>query len=127
MRGINWINIFIGALGFGLLFGLLMVADIHIGPLSPLVAVLLLIAFWLAIAYVFGIRRKLFSVQADERMGIITDKSARNGLIITWLGLFVFVFSEPSVSDTTTLLASIIFAGLTVFLASFVIYYYKGD
>ena len=128
MKYINWSLLLITVIGFGLIQSLLSVADIHIGQLPPIVLTFILIVLWLLVAYIFGVRRKKFSILADERMGAITDKSARNALIVTWLGLYVYAFTDfTGTLDTTSLLALVVVVGLMVFLTSFVIYYFKGD
>jgi uncharacterized membrane protein len=65
----------------------------------------------------------------DERLIAITDKSARNGLIATYLILFGITFytsaqDEPFVLNAQLMLVAIAFS-LLVFYVSYYFYYYR--
>jgi uncharacterized membrane protein len=106
-----------------MLIFLLKEIGVNITPSSVVVPVLLIIIPLLFLAYKYRKRRKKLVVKVDERVRAISDKSARNGFIATWLSLLVIVdFGAP---DANALLA-VVASGLVVFIASLLIYNFKS-
>jgi uncharacterized membrane protein len=119
----NWVNLVIVVTGIVMLIFLLKEIGVNITPSSVAVPVLLIIIPLLFLAYKYRKRRKKLVVKVDERVRAISDKSARNGFIATWLSLLVIVdFGAP---DANALLA-VVASGLVVFIASLLIYNFKS-
>jgi uncharacterized membrane protein len=119
----NWVNLVIVVLGIVMLIFLLKEVGVNITPSSVAVPVLLIIIPLLFLAYKYRKRRKKLVVKVDERVRAISDKSARNGFIATWLALLIIVdFGAP---DANALLA-VVASGLVVFIASLLIYNFKS-
>jgi uncharacterized membrane protein len=119
----NWVNLAIVVPGIVMLIFLLKEVGVNIAPSSVAIPVLLIIIPLLFLAYKYRKRRKKLVVKVDERVRAISDKSARNGFIATWLALLIIVdFGAP---DASALLA-VVASGLLVFIASLLIYNFKS-
>ena len=116
--------IFFGVIGTAMLVNLLDEVGIDTEPIAQIVIWVLIGFFVLFLVYWYGIKRRRFEfIQIDERVRAITDKSARNGFIATWLGMLIFVdFGAP---DTSSLLVAVA-AGLVVYIVSGFIYNFKS-
>ena len=123
MKYTNWVNLVIVVPGIVMLIFLLKEVGVNIAPSSVAVPVLLIIIPLLFLAYKYRKRRKKLVVKVDERVRAISDKSARNGFIATWLALLIIVdFGAPDASSLLAVVAS----GLVVFIASLLIYNFKS-
>ena len=123
MKYTNWVNLAIVVPGIVMLIFLLKEVGVNIAPSSVAIPVLLIIIPLLFLAYKYRKRRKKLVVKVDERVRAISDKSARNGFIATWLALLIIVdFGAP---DASALLA-VVASGLVVFIASLLIYNFKS-
>ena len=77
----------------------------------------------LLLALLVAWKRRRAGIQVDERVEAITDKSARNGFIATWLAMFIFVdFGAPDAGSLLIVVAS----GLAVLIVSSFFYYFKS-
>ena len=123
MKYTNWVNLVIVVPGIVMLIFLLKEVGVNIAPSSVAVPVLLIIIPLLFLAYKYRKRRKKLVVKVDERVRAISDKSARNGFIATWLALLIIVdFGAPDASSLLAVVAS----SLVVFIASLLIYNFKS-
>ena len=118
----------IGVLGGIIIANLFRLSDINIFPQLPesvflwLSIVILSIGIFLLV-FKYYIRKVKPRVEEDERERAILDRSARNGLLATYLTLFILL-SIDILPDARSLLI-VIATGLLVYLISFIFYYYK--
>ena len=95
MRYIDWATIMIGVLGGIIISNLLRLSDISIytryedSVILWLSIIILLIGIFLLIFKYYILKRRLV-IKKDERERAISDRSARNGLLTTYLTLFIF-------------------------------------
>jgi len=129
MRYLNhWANIMIGVLGGIIIVNLFRLSDISIFPQLPesvflwLSIVILSIGIFLLV-FKYYIRKVKPRVEEDERERAILDRSARNGLLATYLTFFILLTIDIP-PDAKSLLI-VIATGLFVYLISFIFYYYK--
>jgi len=129
MRYLNhWANVMIGVFGGIIITNLFRLSDISIFPQLPenvylwLSIIILLIGIFLLV-FKYYIRKVKPRVEEDERERAILDKSARNGLLATYLTLFILLALDI-LPDAKSLLV-VIAAGFFVWLISFIFYYYK--
>ena len=134
MRRIYVADILIGVLGGILLSYLFSASGIQIPNTPWLLMIPIVLTVLLAILLVrrFKTREDILRTRwVDERVIAITDKSARNGLVATYLALLVTLLytgaaDEKFVLDAKLLLI-VIAAGLFVFCVSYYSYYYRSD
>ena len=129
MRHLNlWANIMIGVLGGIIISNLFRLSDISIFSQLPesvflwLSIIILLIGIFLLV-FKYYIRKEKLRFKEDERESAILDRSARNGLLATYLTLFILLALD--ILPDAKLLLITIAAGLFVYLISFIFYYYK--
>ena len=129
MRYLNyWLNIVIGALGGVILSNLFRLSDINIFPQLPenvflwLSIIIVLIGVFLLV-FKFFIRKVKPRFEEDERERAISDRSARNGLLVTYLTLLILLSLDVP-PDAKSLLI-VVAAGLFVWMISSIFYYYK--
>lgn len=75
------------------------------------------------LVFKYFIRKEKIRVQVDERIRAISDRSARNGFIATYLTLLILLTLEAP-PDAKSLLI-VIATSLFVWIISFIFYYYK--
>jgi len=125
MRYSNWPNTMIGVFGGIIIADLFRLSDISILPqLSESVIlwvsiIILLIGIFLLIFKYYVLKKKLV-VKIDERENAISDRSARNGLLVTYSTLFILLTS--GISPNARSLLIVIAAGLIVWVVSFIFY-----
>ena len=129
MRYLNhWANIMIGVLGGIIISNLFRLSDINIFPQLPesvflwLSIIILLIGIFLLV-FKYYIRKEKPRFEEDERENAVSDRSARNGLLATYLTLFILLTLEAPLDAKSLLI--VIAAGLFVWIISFIFYYYK--
>jgi len=129
MRHLNlWANIIIGVLGGIIISSLFRLSDISIFSQLPesvflwLSIIILLIGIFLLV-FKYYIRKEKLRFKEDERESAILDRSARNGLLATYLTLFILLALDI-LPDAKSLLI-VIATGFFVYLISFIFYYYK--
>ena len=132
MRYIEWVGLVIGVTGGIIIAHLFRLSDISIFPqLSESVIlwlsiIILLIGIFLLIfmlIFKYYIRKEKIRVQVDERIRAISDRSARNGFVATYLTLFILLALEVP-PDAKSLLITIA-TSFFVFLISSIFYYYR--
>jgi len=128
MRYINWANLVIAVLGGIIISNLLSLSGISIAgqlPASMFIwfAIIIPLILIFLLVYKYIIRKGKIRVKVDERERAISDRSARNGFIATYLTLFILLTLETP-PDAKTLLITIA-TSLFVFLISFIFYYYR--
>jgi hypothetical protein len=125
MRYSNWPNTMIGVFGGIIIADLFRLSDISIFPqLSESVIlwisiIILLIGIFLLIFKYYVLKKKLV-VKIDERENAISDRSARNGLLVTYSTLFILLTLGISLNARSLLI--VIAAGLIVWAISFIFY-----
>lgn len=125
MRYSNWPNTMIGVFGGMIIADLLRLSDISIFPwLSENVVlwisiIVLLIGVFLLIFKYYILKKKLVT-RIDERENAISDRSARNGLLVTYFTLLVLLVLHISLNARSLLI--VIAAGLIVWATSFLFY-----
>ena len=130
MRHLNlWANIMIGVLGGIIISNLFRLSDISIFSQLPesvflwLSIIILLIGIFLLVFKYYIRKVRITSFKMDERENAISDRSARNGLLVTYFILFILLALD--ILPDAKLLLITIAAGLFVYLISFIFYYYK--
>jgi len=125
MRYSNWPNTMIGVFGGIIIADLFRLSDISIFPqLSESVIlwvsiIILLIGIFLLIFKYYILKKKLVT-KIDERENAISDRSARNGLLMTYFTLFILL--ALGISPNARSLLIVIAAGLIVWAISFIFY-----
>ena len=126
MRYLNhWANIMIGVFGGIIIANLFRLSDISIFPqLSESVIlwisiIILLIGISLLIFKYYVLKKRLV-VKIDERENAISDRSARNALLVTYFTLFILLALDISPNARSLLI--VIAAGLIVWAISFIFY-----
>ncbi len=122
MKYINWVSILVGVLGGVMLSNLIRLNLPGFLPASLSIIILVVILF--LFIYKFGIRKERIRSMVDERVRAITDKSARNGFVATYLAFFAILL-YTGVSDKkfildANLLLLVIAITLFVYLVSFI-------
>ncbi|MBE3092971.1 MAG: hypothetical protein IMZ63_00735 [Actinobacteria bacterium] len=129
MRRIDWVSLVIGVTGGIIIANLLRLSDISIYTrykesmfvwLLPII--ISLIGIFLLV-FKFFIRKEKIRVSVDERIRTISDRSARNGLLATYLPLFILLTLDIPPDAKSLLIA--IATGFFVWLISFYFYYYR--
>jgi predicted histidine transporter YuiF (NhaC family) len=125
MRYSNWPNTMIGVFGGMIIADLFRLSDISIFPwLSESVVlwfsiIILLIGVFLLIFKYYVLKKKLVT-KIDERENAISDRSARNGLLVTYFALLVLLVLHISLNARSLLI--VIGVGLIVWVVSFPFY-----
>ncbi len=130
MRHLDWVGLLIGVLGGVMISNLLGASGLSISPTQAAIIIVIIgIIVLILFVYRFLIRRKKVITTVDERMEAITNKSARNGFVATYIILFVILlYTEASNMKfmlDTKLLLTLIAVSLFVFLLSLFFYYYR--
>ncbi len=126
MRYINWANLVIAVLGGIIISNLLTLSGISwLLPesMSVWLAIIIPLILIFLLVFKYGIRKEKIRVKVDERERAISDRSARNGFIATYLTLFILLTLETP-PDAKSLLITIA-TGFFAFLISFIFYYYR--
>ena len=124
----HWANVMSGVLGGMILSNLFRLSDINLFPQLPesvflwLSIIILLIGVFLLV-FKYCIRKEKPRFEEDERERAISDRSARNGLLATYLTLFILLTIDIP-PDAKSLLI-VVAVGLFVWIISFLFYYYK--
>jgi len=125
MRYSNWPNTMIGVFGGIIIANLFRLSDISIFPqLSESVIlwisiIILLIGIFLLIFKYYVLKKKLVT-KIDERENAISDRSARNGLLVTYFTLYILLIIDIPPNARSLLI--VMAAGLIVWAISFIFY-----
>ncbi len=129
MKYLNyWTNIMIGVFGGVILSNLYRLSDTSIFPQLHenvflwLSIIIVLIAVFLLV-FKFIIRKAKPRFEEDERERAVSDRSARNGLLVTYLTLLILLSLEIPLDAKSLLI--VVAAGLFVWMVSSIFYYYK--
>jgi len=127
MKYIDWVNLTLGVIGGVMITGLL--NEVRFALDAPhkvwiyTAIVISVVVLMLVIYQILGRKGKL-DVRVDERTGAISDKNARNTLLVTYVGLWLLVVIFD-IQATLSLLI-VISAGMAVFILSTIIYYVRA-
>jgi len=94
---------------------------VNIQPLAAVAGVIL--AGVIVFTADFLLYRMRSRIQVDERMKTITDKSARNGLLSMYLGLFIVIALLDTLGPIALL--AVVSASFAAFIASLCFYYVR--
>jgi predicted histidine transporter YuiF (NhaC family) len=129
MKYFIWPNVMIGVFGGIIISNLFRLSDISIFSQLPesvflwLSIIILLIGIFLLVFKYYIRKVRITSFKMDERENAISDRSARNGLLVTYFTLFILLALDI-LPDAKSLLI-VIATGFFVYLISFIFYYYK--
>jgi uncharacterized membrane protein len=120
--------------GGGLLLGMLIAAsgiEIADTPWYLIAVVIFVVIVLFGALRIKNKRDFILKNTVDERLISITDKSARNGLITTYLALLGILFYKGAFDKISTLSINLVLiviaASMFVFLVSYFFYYYQHD
>ncbi len=114
----------IGLVG-GLLVGNLMTASGLRVFASTVVGMIVVIAVGVVLILVIVyriVRPRRQRIEVDERLKAVWDRSARNGLIVVYLGLLALVLAEEL---NATALLIVVAASLAAYFSSYCLYRYR--
>jgi len=128
MRYSNWPNVLLAVYGTSVIINLFRSTKLNLLPWLPdgvylwlSIAILLIGIIWLVIKYYRRKEKNDFKV--DERDNAISDKSGRNGLLVTYFALFILLLTDFPLNAKSILLVVVI--GFLTWAVSFIVLYYK--
>lgn len=128
MRFSNWPNVMIGVYGTSVIINLFRSSKINLLPWLPdgvylwlSIIILLIGIIWLVIKYYKRKEKNDFKI--DERDNSISDRSGRNGLLVTYFSLFILLLTDFPLNAMSILI--VIAIGWLTWIVSFVFLYYR--
>jgi len=128
MRYSNWPNIIISTIGSLTIVKLFKESEINLLPWIPVsfyfwlsIIILLIGIIWLIVR--IYVRKQINDFKMDEREKAISDKSGRNGLLATYVALYILLATDLQLNEKTLLI--VITIGFLTWVVSLFFLIYK--
>jgi uncharacterized protein YpmS len=131
LKSFDWLTLIAISLGI-ILLGVVIVLFLNsrsneVGPLEAIliaIPAVMLVLFLLFLTRVITVEKVKSKFHVDERITTMNAKSARNALVAVYLSSIIDLIITSDI--TKEVLLGILAASLVVYLASMVIYYFRG-